>query len=160
VALCELMPVLAVSQLLDASDDRILHVLDHYVKQARARENYSAVRRISADERSARRGHRYVTMFCDAGARRLLFATPGKNAATFEAFAEDLAAHGGTAQAITDVSLDLAAAYQAGVRTHCRNAVVSFDPFHVIALANEALDNVLCAEVKQENNSRAVAGAR
>ncbi|EQD29795.1 transposase, IS204/IS1001/IS1096/IS1165 family protein, partial [mine drainage metagenome] len=78
--------------------DRVWRVLDHYVKQARAREDYSTVRRISADERSARRGHRYVTMFCDADARRLLFATPGKNAATFAAFAEDLAAHGGEAK--------------------------------------------------------------
>ncbi|WP_276968194.1 ISL3 family transposase [Metallibacterium scheffleri] len=150
VALCEQMPVLAVSQLLGVSDDRIWRVLDHYVTQARAREDYSAVRRISADERSARRGHRYVTMFCDADARRLLFATPGKDAATFEAFAEDLAAHGGAAKAITDVSLDLGAAYQAGARTQCPNAVVSFDPFHVIALANEALDQVRRAEVKQE----------
>ena len=41
-------------------------------------------------------------------------ATPGKHAATFEAFAADLAAHGGAAQAITDVSLDRGAAYQAG----------------------------------------------
>jgi transposase len=28
---------------------------------------------------------------------------------------------------------------QAGARTRCPNAAVSFDPFHVIALANEAL---------------------
>lgn len=150
VALCEQMPALAVSQLLDVSDDRVWRVLDHYVTQARAQEDYSTVRRISADERSARRGQRYVTMFCDADERRLLFATPGKDAATFAAFAEDLAAHGGAAQAITDVSLDLGAAYQAGARTHCPNAAVSFDPFHVIALANEAMDQVRRAEVKQE----------
>jgi transposase len=150
VALCEQMPVLAVAQLLGVSDDRIWRVLDHYVKQARAREDYASVRRISADERSARRGHRYLTMFCDADERRLLFATPGKDAATFAAFAEDLAAHGGDAQAITDVSLDMGRAYQAGARKHCPNAVVSFDPFHVVALAHEAMDQVRRAEVRHE----------
>ena len=150
VALCEQMPVLAVSQLLGVSDDRIWRVLDHYVGQARAQEDYSAVRRISADERSAHRGQRYVTMFCDADERRVLFATPGRDAATFDAFAKDLAAHGGDAQKITDVSLDLGAAYQSGTRTHCPNAVVSFDPFHVVALANRALDEVRRAEVKHE----------
>ena len=150
VALCQQMPVLAVSQLLGVSDDRIWRVLDHYVAQARAREDFSSVRRISADERSARKGHRYVTMFCDADARRLLFATPGKDATTFAAFAEDLAAHGGDATAITDVSLDMGLAYQAGAREHCPNAAVSFDPFHVVALANEALDQVRRAEVKHE----------
>src|SRR5574337_252162 len=66
VALCEQMPLLAVSQLLGVSDDRVWRVLDHYVAQTRAREDYSAVRRISADERSAHRGQRYLTMFCDA----------------------------------------------------------------------------------------------
>ena len=150
VALCEQMPVLAVAQLLGVSDDRIWRVLDHYVTQARAREDYSTVHRISADERSAHRGQRYVTMFCDADERRVLFATPGKDAATFATFAQDLAAHGGDAQAITDVSLDLGAAYQAGARMHCPNAVVSFDPFHVVALANKALDEVRRAEVKHE----------
>ncbi|MDQ6646580.1 MAG: transposase [Pseudomonadota bacterium] len=79
----------------------------------------------------------------------MLLSTPGKNAAAFAAFAEDLAAHGGTAQAITDVSLDLGAAYQAGARKHCPDAAVSFDPFHVIALANAAMDQVRRAEVKQ-----------
>jgi transposase len=156
VALCEQMPVLAVSQLLGVSDDRVWRVLDHHVKQARAKEDHSQVRRISADERSARKGQRYVTLFCDADERRVLFATPGKDAATFAAFAEDLAAHGGDAQAITDVSLDMSAAYQAGVRQHCPNAVVSFDPFHVIALANDAMEQVRRAEVKQEASLKGI----
>lgn len=150
VALCEQMPVLAVSKLLSVSDDRVWRVLDHYVTQARSQEDYSSVRRISADERSARRGQRYVTMFCDADERRLLLATPGKDAATFAAFAEDLAAHGGDAKAITDISLDLGLAYQAGARQHCPNAAVSFDPFHVVALANDALEEVRRVEVKHE----------
>ncbi len=156
VALCEQMPVLAVSQLLGVSDDRVWRVLDYHVKQVRSQEDYSSVRRISADERSAHRGQRYVTMFCDADERRVLFATPGRNAATFAEFAKDLAAHGGDAEAITDVSLDLGAAYQAGTRTHCPNAVMSFDPFHVVALANKALDEVRRAEVKQEVDLKGV----
>ena len=108
------------------------------------------MRRISSDERIVRKSHRYVTMFCDADTRRLVFATPGKDAATFDAFAKDLAARGGDAKAITDVSLDMGLAYQAGARDHCPNAVVSFDPFHVVALANEAMDQVRRAEVKHE----------
>jgi len=156
VALCAQMPVLAVAQLLGVSDDRVWRALTFHVEQARAREDFSRVCRISADERSARRGQRYVTLFCDADERRVLFATPGRDAATFEAFATDLAAHGGDAQAITDVSLDMSAAYQAGAREHCPNAKISFDPFHVVALAHEALDQVRRAEVKQEADLKGV----
>ncbi|MGH8145043.1 MAG: ISL3 family transposase [Rhodanobacteraceae bacterium] len=149
VALCTQMPVDAVARLLGVSDDRVWRVLDVHVEAARAREDYSPVRRVSADERSARKGQRFLTLFCDLDARRLLFATQGRDAATFKAFAEDLAAHDGDAEAITDVSLDLGAAYQAGTREHCPKAAISFDPFHVVALANKALDEVRRAEVKQ-----------
>ena len=114
------------------------------------------MRRIGADERSARRGQRYLTMFCDADARRLLFATPGKDAATFAAFAEDLAVHGAQSKAISDVGLDLGEACQAGARTHCPNAVVSFDPFHVVALAHKTLDEVRRIEVKQEADLKGI----
>ena len=150
VALGKQMPVWVVAWLLVVSDARVWRVLDHYVEQARASEDYSGVRRISADEHSVRQGHRYVTMFCDAEERRLLFATPGKDTATFAAFAEDLAEYGGAAQAITDVSLDLGRAYQAGAHQQCPNAMESFDPFHVLALANKALDQVHRAEVKHQ----------
>lgn len=156
VALCEQMPVLAVAGLLGVSDDRIWRVLDHAVDTARAQEDYAAVRRISADERSARKGQRYLTLFCDIDTRRVLFATPGRDRKTFAAFAEDLAAHGGDAAAITDVSLDLGKAYQAGTREQCPNARISFDPFHVVALAHTALDQVRRAEIKQEPDLKGV----
>ena len=140
VALCEEMPVLAVAGLLGVSDDRVWRVLDHAVDAARAQEDYAAVRRVSADERSARKGQRFLTVFCDLDARRVLFATPGRDRHTFAAFAADLAAHGGNARAITDVSLDLGKAYQAGTHDQCPKARISFDPFHVIVLT---VDGVL-----------------
>ncbi|TAL73732.1 MAG: hypothetical protein EPN56_00910 [Rhodanobacter sp.] len=68
----------------------------------------------------------------------MLFATQGRNAATSATFAGDPVAHGGDAEAITDVSLDLGATYQAGAREHCPNAAAGFDPFHVVLLANVA----------------------
>jgi transposase len=156
VALCEEMPVLAVSELLGVSDDRIWRVLDHHVDAARAKEDYSEVRQISADERSARKGQRYLTLFCDIGRQRVLFATPGRDQKTFAAFAEDLSAHGGDARALTDVSLDLGKAYQAGAKAQCPDARISFDPFHVIALAHTALDQVRRAEVKDEPDLKGI----
>ncbi len=56
------------------------------------------------------------------------------------------------------MSLDRGLAYQAGTREHCPNAVVSFDPFHVVALAHEAMDQVRRAELKHEASLKAVAG--
>ena len=49
----------------------------------RARVSFiRSVKRAGVDETSHRRGQRYATLFHDADAKRLLFATPGRNAAT------------------------------------------------------------------------------
>lgn len=150
VALSASMPVAHVARLIGVSDDRIWRVLDHHVQKARAMEDHSSVRRVGVDETSTRRGHRYLTFFHDADERRLLFATPGRDAATFAAFAHDLRAHGGDAASITDISMDMSAAFQRGVREQLPQARISFDPFHVVALASRALDQVRRAETKLE----------
>lgn len=150
IALCQAMPVAHVARLVGVSDDRIWRLLRHHVDQARAREDFSGVRRLGVDETSTRRGQRYVTLFHDADARRLLFATPGRNAGTFAAFAGDLRAHGGDPASITDISMDLSGAFQAGAARHLPQARPTFDPFHVVALASQAMDQVRRAEVKGE----------
>ena len=102
----------------------------------------SAVHAIGVDETSSRRGHDYISLFVDLEAKRLLFATPGKDAKTFEKFAEDLQAHGGNAEAITEVSMDLSPAFQKGAAEHLPNAQITFDRFHLLKLINEAVDAV------------------
>ncbi|WP_164081041.1 ISL3 family transposase [Stenotrophomonas maltophilia] len=150
IALCQAMPVAHVARLVGGSDDRVWRLLRHHIDQARAREDYSTVKRVGVDETSSRRGQRYITLFHDADAARLLFATPGRNAATFSEFIADLQAHGGDAGAISDLSMDMSRAFQAGAARHCPQARVTFDPFHVVALAGRALDQVRRAEVKAE----------
>ena len=107
----------------------------------------SEVHAIGVDETSSRRGHDYISLFVDLEARRLLFATPGKDAKTFKKFAEDLQAHGGSAEAITEVSMDLSPAFQKGAAEHLPNAQVTFDRFHLMKLVNEAVDAVRKGEV-------------
>lgn len=98
----------------------------------------------------ATRGQRYLTLLHDADARRLLFATPGHNAKTFAAFDAELRAHGGDPAAITDIGIDMSNAFQAGAARTCPQARITFDPFHVVALAGRALDQVRRAEIKRE----------
>ncbi len=149
MALCREMPMAAVARMLGTTGDRIARVLDYHVAQARAQEVHAEVTQLAVDERSARRGQRFVTLFHDPAERRSPFATPGRKAATFAAFTEDFSAHGGDPGAIETVSMDMSKAYQAGARKHCPNATLCFDPFHVVALANEALQQVRRAEVKE-----------
>ncbi len=150
IALCQAMPVAHVARLVGVSDDRIWRVLKHHVAEARAKQDHSTVARVGVDETSTRRGQRYLTLFHDADARRLLLATPGRDARTFATFAADLQEHGGDPTAITDISMDMSKAFQAGASRVCPQARITFDPFHVVALASQALDQVRRAETRHE----------
>ena len=116
------MPVLTVARLVGETDTLLWRVIDHYVPEARTRVDMAHVHAVGVDETSSRRGHDYITLFVDLEARRLLLATPGKDASTFERFATDLEAHGGSAQAVTDISMDLSPAFQKGAKEHLPNA--------------------------------------
>ena len=142
MAMVREMPVLTVARLVRETDQRLWRVLDHYVAKAREAVDMSEVHAIGVDETSSRRGHDYISLFVDLEAKRLLFATPGKDAKTFEKFAEDLQAHGGNAEAITEVSMDLSPAFQKGAAEHLPNAQITFDRFHLLKLINEAVDAV------------------
>lgn len=148
IALVRQMPVKAVADMLDVGDDRLWRVLDHYVSSARDREDFSTVTAVGIDETAARRGHNYITLFHDLLAGRLLFACEGCEAKTVAAFAEDLRAHDGDPDAISAACIDMSRAYISGVAKHLPNAAVTFDPFHVIQLANAALEEVRRAEVR------------
>jgi transposase len=116
------------SRMVGETDTLLWRVIDHYVPEARAAVDMANFHAVGVDETSSRRGHDYITLFVDLEARRLLFATPGKDATTFERFATDLEAHAGSAQAVTDVSIDLSPAFQKGAKAkeHLPNAQVTF----------------------------------
>ncbi len=142
VTLCRAMPVRQVAQLLGVSDMRIWRTLDHYVDQARAQEDFSAVTSIGIDETAARRGHDYISLFHDLDAAALLFACEGRKAEVVAQFADDLEAHGGCAENVRAVCIDMSASYLAGVDEHLPWAEITFDEFHVIQLVNNAVDEV------------------
>ena len=145
-----LMPVASLAQLMSENDTRLWRVLEHYVEQARAEVDMSEVKQIGIDETS-RRGHEYVTVVADqtAGqAKRVLFVTEGKDAATVECFKADLETHGGKTEQISAVSMDMSPAFQSGVTQSFPQAMMIFDRFHVVKLLNEAVDQVRRNEVQ------------
>ena len=96
-------------------DTKLWRVVHHYVDEARTRIGASNVTQLAIDKTAARRGHDDITLFVDIDHARLLFATEGKDAETVAAFADDLAVHGGDAEAISEVCIDMSPAFIKGV---------------------------------------------
>jgi hypothetical protein len=98
--LCREMPMAEVADTLGEHDTRLWRVAAHYVEAAHAKSCWAKVRRISVDETSARRGHRYVTKVLDTETHDLLLMVEGRSAEALEAFAHALVVHGGRAEQI------------------------------------------------------------
>jgi len=138
------------ARMLRMRDKQLWRRIDHYVGEARRKQDMSKVSFVGIDETSLRKGQQYVTVVHDLDEKRLLFAVPGKDHKTIEAFAEDLEAHGGERTAIAQACMDMSTAFLKGATLYLPNALVSYDRFHVVALANEAMDEVRSAEWKTE----------
>lgn len=106
----------------------------------RLHDRFAGLRRIGIDEISYKKGHRYLTIVVDHDSGRLVWAAPGRDKATlalfFDALGEDRCA------AITHVSADGADWIAKVVTDRCPAAVRCADPFHVVAWATDALDQV------------------
>jgi transposase len=142
------MPMSKVAAVVGETDTRLWRMLFRQVDAAYAEADFSPVCCVGVDEMSVRKGHEYLSVFADLVGKRVLFATEGKDHQVWVKFIAALEGHNGHRHAITQVSMDMSPAYQKGVKQTCRNAQVVFDKFHVIAHANQAVDDVRQAEVR------------
>lgn len=140
----------AIGRMVGEHDTRIWRVLEHYVDEARDRVTFAGVEKVGVDETSRTKGHVYVSLFADIVGARVMFVTEGKDHETVGHFKKDFAAHGGDPEKVTDFSLDMSAAFIKGIREEFKAAEMTFDKFHVIKLANDAVDKVRRAEQKTE----------
>jgi len=142
------LTVTAIGRIVGEHDTRIWRILEHYVDEARRRADFSKVEKVGVDETSRQKGHVYVTLFADMAEAKVLFVTEGKDHETVARFKEDLVAHGGDPEKVTDFSLDMSQAFIKGIAQEFEGAFLTFDRFHVMQLMNDALDEVRRLEQK------------
>jgi transposase len=100
----------------------------------------AGLRRIGIDEISHRKGHRYLTVVVDHDTGRLVWAAPGRDKATVERFLDQLGEE--RCARLELVSCDMASWITLPVADRCPNAAICLDPFHVVQLATDALDEI------------------
>jgi len=98
--------------------------------------------RIGVDEISWRKHHKYLTLVVDHDRGCVIWGAKGRDAKTLDAFFDEL----GEARSalIEAVSLDLGPAYLKSVQAdgHAPQAIICADPFHLVKLVGDALDEV------------------
>jgi len=107
---------------------------------AAAGDRLDGLRRIGIDEVSYKRHHKYLTVVVDHDTRRLVWIAEGRSKATLAAFFDQLGPD--RCAQIDLVSADGADWIFHAVQDHCPAARICLDPFHVVAWAGKALDDV------------------
>jgi len=150
LAMAQQMTFAAVARLVNQSWHRVHAICSRYVDLALAEADLSAVTAVAIDETSSRRGHNYLTIAADAGERKVVFVTEGRDAKTIARFAAHLAEHKGRPEQITAVSIDMSPAFIKGVADHLPKARITFDKFHVLAHASAAVDHTRRREQRSD----------
>ena len=131
----------AVAQLMRTTWRAVGGICRRVSDEARAQRDLLAdLRRLGFDEISVRKGQSYLTVVVDHHTGRLVWAAPGRDRKTVEKFLDLLGDE--RCARLELVSCDMAEWITRPISERCPGATVCLDPFHVVKLATDALDEI------------------
>lgn len=131
----------AVAELMRVTWRTVGSICERVAAEALAhRDLFAGLKRIGIDDFSHRKGHRYLTVVVDHDTGQLVWAAPGRDRATVEKFLQLLGKE--RCEQLELISCDMAESIASAIGERCPNAIRCVDPFHVIKLATDALDEV------------------
>jgi transposase len=110
------------------------------VEESAKRDLRAGLQRVGIDEISIRKGQRYLTVVVDHDSGRLVWAAAGRDKQTVKKFLDLLGVE--RCQQLRLVSCDMASWITGPIAERCPNATVCYDPFHLVKLATDALDDI------------------
>lgn len=150
--LAQQMAKAPITRLLRVGWDTIGSIVQRVVADHLDADRLQGLMMIGCDEISYRRGQRYLTQVCDHQTGAIVWAKPGRNAATLQDFFDELGPDGRAS--IKAVSIDMNGSYEKAISDSVPDAQICFDPFHVVQLAQRAVDDVRRREWNEAGKSK------
>jgi len=138
----------AVGKQLRLSWDEIHGIMERAVSRGLKRRQAEPVARLGIDEKSTRRGQRYLTLVNDLDRSRVLYVSEDREQRSLDGFWATLTPE--QLNSIQAVALDMWDAYLNSLRAHLPDAdsKIVFDKFHIAQHLGEAVDEVRRKENK------------
>ncbi|MCL5048808.1 MAG: ISL3 family transposase [Firmicutes bacterium] len=95
---------------------------------------------VGVDEISCRKHHNYLTLVTNHQSGKIVYGSEGKSASSLDGFFSDLGPE--RAGKIEAVTMDMGPAFAKAFTQHAPGARICLDPFHVVKLGTEALEEV------------------
>ena len=153
--LAQQMAKTPIAALLRVGWDTVGQIVERVVADHLDHRRLEGLIAIGVDEISYRRGQRYLTSVADHASGSIVWCAPGRNARTLQAFFDLL---GERKHTIRAASIDMAGGYQQAISENLPQAEVCFDPFHVVRLAQRAVDQVRRDEWNAHERSHTLKG--
>lgn len=128
-----------IARLLRVSWRTVTGIVERVVADYLTPRRFDGLRRIGVDEISYS-GHNYLTVVADHDNGRVIWVGVGKSASVLGEFYELIGPS--RCARLRAVSLDMGAAYHKATNHYAAQARQCIDPFHLIKLANEAINKV------------------
>jgi transposase len=157
LALCRELPVRQAAALLRCKDKQLWRRIEFYVDQARALGELRRACRSWASTRPACAVASTTSPSCTTWTPSGCCSPPRARPPDGGGLRADLKAHGGDPAEVRHVCMDMSAAYAKGAAQALPAAAISYDRFHVIAMAIQAMDDVRREELRTEPEEVAAA---
>jgi transposase len=155
------MPKTAVERLAQIAWRTVGSILGRTVDRLLDDKRFEGLVEIGIDEVSYRKGHQYLSIIANHRDGKVVWASEGKSAETANGFFDRLGPE--ACAQIKVVTMDMGGAFIKSVSEKCPHATIAFDPFHVVKLANTAVDEVRREEVRLRKGTaegRTIKGTR
>lgn len=151
--LCDVLPVKQAGAYYGVSWHAAKRIHKHYLKETLGEPDLSDVTVIGMDEFAIQKGHRYATVIVEPQTRRVLWVGRGRKREDIRPFFEMLGKDG--CERIEAAVMDMWEAFEQEVRTHCKQAKIVYDLFHVLGnYGREVIDRVRVDEANRLRDNK------
>ena len=139
--LCQVMTQKAAAELLHMPASTLSEQLHRSIERQREGHRIRGLRVIGIDEVSYRKRHKYATLVYDLERSVVVWVGQGRGRATIDRFFDHQLSDYQKSQIHTGCC-DMSESYMGAITTHCPNARLVLDRFHVVKALNDAIDEV------------------
>ncbi len=141
----------AVTKLLRITWRAVGNIIERVVARKLDKKRLEELYVIGIDEVSYRKGQKYLTVIANHRTGKPVWLGEGRTKKTLGTFFGELGSE--RTERLNAVSMDMCAPYIAEVNKRAPQAEIAFDPFHVVKLANEAVQQVRRTEARVRKGS-------
>ena len=138
---CQMMTQKAAAQLLHVSSSTLSDQLHRAIERIRSGHRIRGLKTVGIDEIAYCKGHKYATLVYDLERSVVVWIGDGKGRKSIDKFFSEMLSDY-QKQHITAGCCDMSDAYIGAIKTHCPNATLVLDRFHIVKALNAAVDEV------------------